>query len=108
MRLDMGLFGNLFLDGPHAAVHWREMLRFFSDTNLTSPEAYERAGEYIDIEDYTDAMLIRIWAHEQRLINDARRTYGSFNRETLPRQVFWLLFAVAEVDSSGSSPSPAD
>ena len=42
--------------------------------------------------------LIRIWAYEQQLLSGTRRTYQQFSRASLPRQVYWLLLAVAEVD----------
>ncbi len=42
--------------------------------------------------------LIRIYAQEQRSPDLFRQAHESFARASLPRQVFWLLFAVAEAD----------
>jgi len=42
--------------------------------------------------------MIKIGAVESRLLNETRQTFNQFSRATLPRQIFWLLLGVAEVD----------
>lgn len=42
--------------------------------------------------------LIRLLATERRAPAGAWRVHPDFGRATLPRQVFWLLFAIAEAD----------
>ena len=42
--------------------------------------------------------IIRIFAYEQRWLEESSQLFKEFSRATLPRQIFWLLLAVAEVD----------
>ncbi|MEZ5966304.1 MAG: DnaJ domain-containing protein [Planctomycetota bacterium] len=54
------------------------------------------------------ARLTRIQAVERELLTQARADFArEFRRSTLPRQVYWLLLAVAEADGAAGEPERA-
>ncbi len=48
------------LDGD--SREWRTMLNFIDGNDLAQPTNYERARELIDVENFTDYMILNIWA----------------------------------------------
>ncbi len=54
--------GEDILDGPRPNRSWSEMKAFFNTADMRDPDVFARAGEIVDIANYTDYMLLNIWA----------------------------------------------